>query len=319
MENQLDKNIINSHDRFFKQLFSKKEEASEFIAKTLPKEIVEKIDFQSLEIDKTEYIDSKLRTNFSDIVYNCKYGKATNIKVSLLFEHKSYPETFPHLQLLGYMQKIWEAQTKQKQKLTHVIPIIFYHGERKWQKKTFESYFDEADEALQNYVPSFDYQLIDTSDYTDEQIIKLFRGIQLQLGMLIMKNIFDEQQIMQKSNIIFGEIDQLLQNEQGEQFFETVATYLVYSTQLEILKFIEKMRTISPKAGEKFISTAMRLEMKGRMDGIEKGIKKVAFSLLQQGIVDEIILAATKLTQQELNYLKTLKEFELDTDSVYSL
>jgi len=66
------------------------------------------------------------------------------------------------------------------------------------------------------------------------------------------------------------------------------------------------MRTISPKAGEKFISTAMRLEMKGRLEGV----KKVAFSLLQQGIADEIILAATELTQKELNYLKTLKEFE---------
>ncbi len=310
MENQLDKTTISSHDRFFKELFSKKEEASEFIAKTLPKEIVEKIDFQSLEIDKTEYIDSKLRTNFSDVVYNCKYGSSTNIKVSLLFEHKSYPEMFPHLQLLGYMHKIWEAQMKQKQKLTHVIPIIFYHGERKWEKKTFESYFDKADEALQNYIPRFDYQLIDTSDYTDDQIIELFRGIQLQLGMLILKNIFDEQQIIQKSNKIFGEINQLLQNEQGERFFETVATYLIYSTQLEILKFVEKMRTISPKAGEKFISTAKRLEMKGRLD--EK--KKVAYSMIKKNYTDIEIIELTGLTQVQLDYLKTLKEFELELE-----
>jgi len=138
--------------------------------------------------------------------------------------------------------------------------------------------------------------------------------------MLLMKNIFEEQQIIQKAHIIFGEVNQLMENEEGEQFLETIASYLLYATELEPLKLIEKMRTISPKAEEKFTSTAMRLEMKGRLEGrlegIEKGVKKVAFSLLKQGIADEVILAATKLTQKELNYLKSLKEFELDLEIV---
>jgi len=168
MENQSDNQlVVNSHDRFFKALFSKKEDASEFIAKTFPKELSEQIDFQSLEIDKTEYIDSKLRTNYSDIVYNCKFGKSTHIKISLLFEHKSYPEAFPHLQLMGYMLKIWRMQIKQKQNITLVIPIIFYHGKKKWKKKTFDEYFGEIDERLLNYIPRFDYQFVDISDYSD--------------------------------------------------------------------------------------------------------------------------------------------------------
>jgi len=75
---------------------------------------------------------------------------------------------------------------------------------------------------------------------------------------------------------------------------------------------VEKMRTISPNAGEKFVSTAMRLEMKG----IEKEKKRVAYSLLKQGVSDEIILIATKLSQKELDYLKTLKEFQLDLETV---
>ncbi len=72
------------------------------------------------------------------------------------------------------------------------------------------------------------------------------------------------------------------------------------------------MRTISPKAEEKFISTAMRL----KMEGLEKGIKKVAYSLLRQGVSDEIILKATKLTQKELDYLKSLKEYQIDLETI---
>jgi predicted transposase/invertase (TIGR01784 family) len=87
---------------------------------------------------------------------------------------------------------------------------------------------------------------------------------------------------------------------------------------------VEKMRTISPKAGEKFVSTAMRLKMEGRLEGrlegiekgIKKGIKKVAFSMMQENIPDEVILKVTKLTQKELDYLKTLKEFQLDLETI---
>jgi predicted transposase/invertase (TIGR01784 family) len=312
LDKRMDKNLVNSHDRFFKELFSKKEEVSEFIAKTFPKEIVEKIDLQSLELDKTEYVDSKLRTNYSDIVYNSKYGKHTNIKISLLFEHKSYPETFPHLQLLGYMLKIWETQIKQKQSITPIIPIIFYHGKQKWVKQTFDTYFDEIDETLHNFIPKFEYQLVDTFEYSDDEIIKLFSNLQLQMGLLILKNIYNEQKIIQEVDKIFGEINQLLQTEQGEQFFEAIVSYLYYATNLETPKMVEKMRTISPNAGEKFVSTAMRLEMKG----IEKGIKKVAYSLLKQGVSDEIILIATKLTQKELDYLKSIKEYQLELETV---
>jgi len=308
----MDKNLVNSHDRFFKELFSKKEEVIEFIAKTFPKEIVEKIDLQSLELDKTEYVDSKLRTNYSDIVYNSKYGKNTNIKISLLFEHKSYPETFPHLQLLGYMLKIWETQIKQKQSITPIIPIIFYHGKQKWVKQTFDTYFDDIDETLQNFIPKFEYQLVDTFEYSDDEIIKLFSNLQLQMGLLILKNIYNEQKIIQEVDKIFGEINQLLQTEQGEQFFEAIVSYLYYATNLETPKMVEKMRTISPNAGEKFVSTAMRL----KMEGMENGIKKVAYSLLKQGVSDEIILIATKLTQKELDYLKSLKEYQLDLETV---
>jgi predicted transposase/invertase (TIGR01784 family) len=271
---------------------------------------------QSLELDKTEYIDSRLKTNYSDIVYNCRYGISTKIKISLLFEHKSYTETFPHFQLLGYMLKIWETQIKQKQELTPVIPIIFYHGEKKWTKKNLTDYFKEIDSDLKKFIPNFDYQLIDTFDYTDDEIIKLFSNLQLQMGILILKNIYDEQKIIQETEKFFANINQLLQTEQGESFFETIISYLYYATNLETQKIVEKMRTISPKAGEKFVSTAMRLQLKGKIEGIEAGIKKVAFSLIKQGVSDEIIIKATNLSIEQLNYLKTLKEFQFDLETI---
>lgn len=308
----MNKNLINSHDRFFKELFSKKEEVSEFVAKTFPPEIVSNLDLETLELDKTEYVDSKLRTSFSDVVYNCKYGKGSQVKISLLFEHKSYPENYPHLQLLGYMLKIWEIQIKQKEELTPVIPIIFYHGKKKWKNKSFEKYFKGVDETLQRFIPKFDYQLIDTSDFTDKEIIKLFKSLQLQIGILVMKNIFNEQKILQEINTIFAGLNQLLQTEQGEQFFETIVAYLLYATGIDTEKYVEKMRTISTIGTEKFISTAMKLEIRG----IEKEKRRVALNLIDKGYTNQIIIDATNLKEEEIEQLRKFKNYQFDLETI---
>ncbi len=64
------------------------------------------------------------------------------------------------------------------------------------------------------------------------------------------------------------------------------------------------MRTISPNAKEKFISTAMRLQMQGR--------KEVAYRLILKGLDDLFIAEATGLTEKEVENLRTLKDFKLD-------
>jgi len=132
------KNSVNSHDTFFKELFSRKVETREFISKIFPVEITNKLKLETLELDTTEYLDNNLRSTFSDLVYNCNYDNDLEIKITLLFEHKSFPASYVHLQLLGYMLKIWKKQLKQKVKMTPIIPIIFYHGQKNGQRESLK-------------------------------------------------------------------------------------------------------------------------------------------------------------------------------------
>ncbi len=71
------------------------------------------------------------------------------------------------------------------------------------------------------------------------------------------------------------------------------------------------MRTISPRAEEKFVSAAMRLEMKGRKEGIKEGKRKgkeeVSINLLKNGVSIELITLSTGLTKEEL--LKLQEEY----------
>ena len=77
---------------------------------------------------------------------------------------------------------------------------------------------------------------------------------------------------------------------------------------IETNKYVEAMKTISKEAGKKFVSTARRLEIKG----IEKEKKRIALTMLKMNLIDSIILEATKLTQEQLDYLKDMKRYQID-------
>ena len=296
----MDNKITNTHDKFFKSLFSNKKGVMEFVSKTIRADIVKKLDLTTLEIDNTEYLDNRLNSSFSDLVYNCKYAGKQNVKISLLFEHKSQPEKFPHFQLLGYMLRIWELQIKQKEDLTPVIPIIFYHGKKKWDNKSFDKYFGNIDDNLKNFIPKFDYELIDTSTYTDKELKDHFDNLELQVGLLVMKNIFNEQKMLEQLRQLSAQINELLQTKEGQDFFDSISIYMLNSTQIASEKYKKLMKTISSQAEQQFISTAQQLRFEGIEQGEKQNAIKVAKKLLKNGIDIEIIILSTGLTKEEI-------------------
>ena len=128
-----------------------------------------------------------IKEHFSDIVYTC-FCKDKDIRIALLFEHKSYCVTCPYLQLLKYLLKIWEANSKQAERLIPVIPLILYHGKETWKVRRFSDYFEVADEVFYRFIPEFEYLLTDLSGYSNEDIKqKVFKKVFLEIALLVMK------------------------------------------------------------------------------------------------------------------------------------
>ena len=169
----MEKQNSNPHDDFFKVAFSRQDVVVDYITQFMGQELVNNIDFQSLTISNNSYITSALEEYFADVVWDCNYGVSkTPIKVTFLFEHKSYVPKYPHLQLMRYMLEIWDNNNKNKLALTPIVPIIIYHNadkKRKWKYKAFSEYFKTLDASLLPYIPSFEYQLTDLNNLTREQ------------------------------------------------------------------------------------------------------------------------------------------------------
>jgi predicted transposase/invertase (TIGR01784 family) len=300
--------ISSQHDKYFKEIFSRKEEMTDFITNALP-QIAKFVNIDTLQLDTTQYIDKKLQIGYSDIVYNCVYKNKIELKIALLFEHKSQTEEFPHLQLLGYMLKIWQTNIKQKQHLMPVIPILFYHGSEDWNNKKFEDYFIGIDETLKKYLPAFDYELINTKNFSDEQIKQMFQMLSLKTGILIMKHIFDEPDtLINELESIFENLQHLLETENGRNLFETTVIYLFSNMKNDKQKVTDKLRQISNKGGDIAETIAQKLKKEGKILGIEEGIKKVATKMIKEGFDNETITNCTDLSMSQIELLRELEE-----------
>jgi len=230
------------HDEFFKAAFGRLEIALEYVQKMLPSELVEELDTSKLERTNGSYISPALREFFSDLVFECPLKTVgLQLSVSLLFEHKSNPETYPHFQVLRYMLDTWEEQLKQKKVLTPIVPIIIYQGKENWIVRDFPQYFSkQLPLSLFRFIPSFDYHFTHITAMSDAQIIGLGQGLLIN-ALLLMKHIHNPDYILQNPKLIFVHLE-----EPGNQrdFIVSMLAYFLKNTELaqeKIQTFIKKL------------------------------------------------------------------------------
>lgn len=293
--------IPDHHDGLFKKTEEVLNNAVDFIKGTLPQEITQNIDFSTLELDKTEYRNEILSKFFSDLVYNCEYKGHKKIKITLLFEHKSSPANFIQFQILKYMINIWEKQLSQNKELTPVIPIIFYHGQQKWQIKSLHEYFPEIDATLLKFIPQMDLIFENTVNHSDDEIINnLFSREANKIMYLLLKH-FHEFEYLEQNLLQILELGKdYFNTEEGFIFLQTIISYLLSSTELtqeSLQKYIGKVS----KNGEEYMMTAaLQLQKEGEY----RKALDAAIKMLKNGVLLKDIAYYTSLSIEELERLK---------------
>jgi len=232
MSNSKQKNKYrNVHDQLFKLVFSKKREAANLVRNFCNPVLVENLDFRTLKREVASFVEPDLKEYFSDLVYSCRW-KGNELRLCLLFEHKSYPVAYPHFQLLRYMLNCWEQDLKEKRDLRPVIPIIVYHGKQRWKHKNLTDYFDIPDEQLKIFFPDFDYHLLDLSKYEDENILSLQTGFYVNT-LLLLKHQRQKKFILTHLKDIFKDGEKYHLTNEGQTFIKTMLHYMHKTNKFE--------------------------------------------------------------------------------------
>lgn len=319
------------HDRFFKEMFSKKEVAEAFIKNYFPQDLLDICNTDELEISKDSFVDKDLKEFFSDIIYRIKLNDH-NAFIYCLFEHKSYPDKKVSFQLLKYMTKIWDLSLKQNNfgELPVILPLLIYHGKKRYNiDKRFNSIVNTQPNT-EKFVPDFEYLFFDFSQYNDQQIIG---SIQLQITLKILYSAFIKDNFGQQFEDILKLIKKLRNTETVLEYFTVGLKYMLEIVDYDIDIMKDKVDTIIPERSETFMSTANKLREEGKLDGIKEGVREGKKEGKKEGLIETIISLTTKklnidslsseleksLYNAELGTLKIIRDNLLNFESLEDL
>lgn len=308
--------------------------ARDFLFHYLPGDILAEIDLTTLAPQKDTLIEKELAEAFSDLLFRATL-KSGDGYLCFLFEHKSHLAYNVSAQLLRYMAKIWEKEGEDQptKALPMIISLVIYHGKENWVVPPNLCgrilNYQEAPEAAKRCIPDFEYILYDLSSYDDTRIGGEHR---LRIGLMLLRDIFANSQVFRQTmRKVLWTFRQLHRTERETDYFETCIRYVLNTRQdIEIADLRRIAQDISFDQGSETIMTiAEKLIQEGREQGIQQGReqgiqqgreqgiqqglkqgtsqtrRQVARNLLALGVEISTIKAATELTEEEINQLRT--------------
>ena len=141
--------VRRPHDKLFRSVFADPQEAGSFLRRHLPPALVSRLDWSTLALMETSFVDEALQESESDLLYTVQMNEtAQPVYLYLLFEHQSTPDKWIRFRLLKYMCRIWDESFKEypdQAELRPIIPLVFYQGARSWHYSTeFADLFPES-------------------------------------------------------------------------------------------------------------------------------------------------------------------------------
>ena len=311
--------IKNPHDSLFKRTLGDKEVAVDFLENYLPNSILKEIDLTDIKVAKDSFIDKELEESFSDILYNVSIDGKEGF-VYLLFEHKSYFDKMTPVQMLGYILDIWKLYDKQNknEKLPPIIPILIYHGNRKWKYGNSLSELIEAtSEAISDYIPGYNYLLYDFSNYSDAEI----KGqIKLRLFLKLISHIFDDD-FDKGLREVLPLLIELREKTTGLEYIETVVKYILnIGEEISLNELDQKAKNISAEGSAVIMTIAEKIYHDGKEEGkVENMHEMIEFAMeLKFGLSSKkIVQEINKIDDYER--LKNIKDAIKSYDSLEEL
>ena len=292
----MNQNINNIHDKYFKELMSNREYAISFFKTFLPKDTLEYIDLFSLKLANKSYVSKNLEESFADILFEFK-NKETSEKgyITLVIEHKSKPEKQVFLQISNYIIGTYLQQVKDNESLKTVIPMVFYHGKRRWEIKRLKELINNLPEKFKRFIPDFDVIFIDLGRFSDKQLLAIGNSW-LSSALLTQKYSHSPAKLIEKAKMIF----ETLFSEREGNFTYSIFVYYMNLVNLREEKFQEIIESISQPIKKEVMSTYEMITKKYEQKGIEKEKKEIIIKGWRKGISIELLSDISGLPTKEV-------------------
>lgn len=294
------------HDAAFKGFMTKQSNARDFFELHLPEQIKRLCDFDTLTLINSAFIDSKLRTRFSDVLYSVQ-TKMGDSYIYLLVEHQSTPDKLMGWRLMHYAFMAMNQHLQQGHKtLPLVVPILFYHGETSPYpyEEVWTQCLPHAEVAHALY--SSPFPLVDITVVEDTEIVSHRKIAVMELAMKHKKLRNDHQKVTEH----FVQILNSHYNDKNDVI--TILNYLfIIMDSPYYTSIVETLIDQAENHRGAIMNIAQRLKnegkIEGRVEGKEEGreetLQQIALKSLQLGFSADVISEITGLSISEIQAL----------------
>jgi predicted transposase/invertase (TIGR01784 family) len=269
--------VQNPHDRFFRRIFSDPENAAGELRTILPAEIVGRIDWSTLCLSKSTYVDDELSERRADVLLSASLG-GRPVFLYLLLEHQSTSPALMAFRLLGYMVRIWEdwlGDNPNARRLPPIVAAVVHHSDQGWSAplSMTELYDLDTDllELLRRYLPSFEFRLDDLTQARDEELFARAMTTLGQVALFCLKRARTSASFDAELGRRDDALRRILAAKNGVEALSALWRYIleVSNTIPDNLRALA--RRLGPRAEEAFMTGEQILLERGRIQGEAKG------------------------------------------------
>ncbi|MCP4344610.1 MAG: Rpn family recombination-promoting nuclease/putative transposase [Desulfobacterales bacterium] len=305
--------IQNPNDKLVRTVFSDPAEAGSFFQAYLPESLTERIDWNTLTLKETSFVDEEFRNSESDLLFHAmlkktgKEEKQGEIFLYLLFEHQSAPQKWMRFRVLKYKCRIWDESFKEfpKQKgLVPIVPVVFYQGKTAWNYETKFSDLYLCELPDMSFAPEFSHFLVDQSGWADDEI----RGtLKAKIAQLLIKAKYHGKLIRMFRRLV--RLLSKLPETGGINFMRVFLIYIIETQEQETVSEFAKLMKKQSKKMEGEMTTAAEAYMRegkieGRMEGKMETTIEMIENLLKEGVDWKTIQRATGIDQKDFKKLR---------------
>jgi predicted transposase/invertase (TIGR01784 family) len=273
------------HDALFKYTFSQPQHAIELFRSVLPPAVVRHIDFDTLEMKPTSFIDDELRARFADLLFSVRLvGHPAYLY--LLFEHQSGPERFMCKRLLRYVLDTWDRDLQDQEKagrvsryLPVVIPIVLHHGERGWTEPvSLRELYDAPEEMLDElkpFLPELRFLLIDLAPQEAAALRALRVSAVVQMTLWAFTHVRHECDVTPALRADQDLVVAMIDAPSGLAALDVLVRYILRVTGTparEIQEIVDQLGR--PEASKIVMTAAEQLRQEGHKEGRKEGRKE---------------------------------------------
>ncbi|MBK9263205.1 MAG: Rpn family recombination-promoting nuclease/putative transposase [Polyangiaceae bacterium] len=222
------------HNALFLRTFTVPENTASELRCILDRELVDVIDWSSLQLESSQFVGTDLLSDFSDVLYSVDVrGRKTLFHI--LFEHESGYKPWSLLQALRYQVDKWEEFAAQPigrgdKRLPPILTIILHHGDGGWKSSCrFRDYFKLDDDLARMFAPYLvDYGVVvdDVSRVDAEALLQRPVTLAARLTLLCFRFVREPSRLLDELLKMKDELRVFFRGEEGNACLRGVFTYL---------------------------------------------------------------------------------------------